>query len=207
MLGPGVDPKFDDLLASLGKIAQKHSKPVVAAIMRWRKLQPDGASAEILQYHSNRRTHTPSRSVGGSAAARTHPPDKIAQLNQRPSLASTYVMCRALIQVVQAISAGGGKDGLSEATGSVLEQTAFGQLRKHDLKVLAQSANHRINAELYAKLLGDLADVRFISVTDRFLAELEPVAQGQVLKDMDMRYETLLRGLKHIRIHVGASLL
>jgi hypothetical protein len=38
-LGPGQDPKFDDLLTSLGKIAQKHLKPVVDSVMRWRKSQ------------------------------------------------------------------------------------------------------------------------------------------------------------------------
>lgn len=39
-----------------------------------------------------------------------------------------------------------------------------------------------------------------MSVTDRFLAELGPVAQGQVPKDLDMKYENLVRGLKHIQL-------
>lgn len=42
----------------------------------------------------------------------------------------------------------------------------------------------------------------FMSVTDRFLAELGPVAQGQVPKDLDMKYENLVKGLKHIQIKV-----
>lgn len=45
---------------------------------------------------------------------------------------------------------------------------------------------------------------RFTSVTDRFLAEL---GHGQVLKDLDMRYEKLIRGLKHIQIKVHAYFL
>ena len=160
MLGPGVDTKFDDLLSSLGKIAQKHSKPVVDSVMRWRKSQSEGVSADIIRMHANRRSHMPSRSINYQAGARSQPQDKTSLLHHRKILASIYVMCRALIHVVQAISAGGGKDGLSEATGYVLEETTFEQLRKPDLKLLAQSANHRTNAELYAKLLGDLADVR-----------------------------------------------
>lgn len=35
-MGKGVDAKFDETLQSLGKIAQKHAKPVVDSIMRWR---------------------------------------------------------------------------------------------------------------------------------------------------------------------------
>ena len=42
----------------------------------------------------------------------------------------------------------------------------------------------------------------FMSVTDRFLAELGPFASGQVPKDLDMKYENLVGGLKHIQIKV-----
>ena len=42
----------------------------------------------------------------------------------------------------------------------------------------------------------------FMSVTDRFLAELGPFASGQVPKDLDMKYENLIGGLKHIQIKV-----
>ncbi|KAG1858584.1 cell morphogenesis N-terminal-domain-containing protein [Suillus tomentosus] len=69
--------------------------------------------------------------------------------------------------------------------------TIVAVFKRPDLKLLAQSANHRLNAELCATLLGHLANVRFVSVTDRFLGELEPVANGQVAKDFD-RYEHLL---------------
>jgi Cell morphogenesis N-terminal len=108
-------------------------------------------------------------------------------------------MCRALIVVMQSLS----KDALGESIGFNLEETTFEQFRRPDLKLLSQSSNHRTNAELYANLLGYLANSRFISVTDRFLAELSPVASGHVAKDVDLRYENLVRGLKHIQIKVG----
>jgi hypothetical protein len=107
-------------------------------------------------------------------------------------------MCRALIVVMQSLS----KDSLGEGIGFNLEESTFEQFRKPDLKLLSQSANHRTNAELYATLLGYLANSRFITVTDRFLAELERVSSGQVVKDVDSRYENLVRGLKHIQIKV-----
>jgi hypothetical protein len=42
----------------------------------------------------------------------------------------------------------------------------------------------------------------FTSVTDRFLAEIGPITSGQVPKDLDMKYENLFGGLKHIQIKV-----
>lgn len=44
---------------------------------------------------------------------------------------------------------------------------------------------------------------RFPSVSMLFLGELEPVASGQVPKDADMKYENLVRGLKHVQIKVS----
>jgi hypothetical protein len=174
--------------------------------MRWRKSQNEGVSTDIIRQHV---VSSPAPSRTGhqhqQSSVRFQSSDPEAALNHRKVLASIYIMCRALIAIVQAVSAAGAKDGLSEATGYMLEETTFDQFRRPDLRLLSQSANHRVNAELYAKLLGELAEVRFISVTDRFVAELGPVASGQIMKDTDMRYEMLLRGLRHIRIHVRCA--
>ncbi|KAJ7219440.1 cell morphogenesis N-terminal-domain-containing protein [Mycena pura] len=187
-MGPGVDPKFDDILNSLGKIAQKHTKAVVDSIMRWRRSQTENVGSDVIRTHM---AQSPSQ-----ARVRMH--DVPGLLNERKSLASIYVMCRALIAVLQSIS----KDALGETMGYSLEETTFEQFRRPDLKLLSQSANHRTNAELYATLLGHIANVRFVSVTDRFLAELGPVAQGQVPKDLDMKYENLVKGINHIQVKV-----
>lgn len=209
-MGPGVDIKFDELLNSLGRIGQRHAKPVLESIMRWRRSQNDGLGPEYPRSHI---VQSPQTNRG------VRFPDVPAILNERKSLAAIYIMCRALIAVVQSLP----KDALCDQTGFNLEETMFEQFRKPDLKLLAQSANHRCNAELYAKLLGLLANVRlvlpllrmcstsnsftrFIGVTDRFLAELRPVSSGQVLKDIDLRYENLVKGLRHIQLKVPLPL-
>jgi hypothetical protein len=132
--------------------------------MRWRKSQSEGVSAEVLRLH-NARTHAPSRSIGHHPAGMRLHADPSSLITHRKIVASIYIMCRALITVVQAISSGGGKDGLSEATGYLLEETTFDQFKRPDLKLLSQSINHRTNAELYAKLLGDLADLRYVRLS------------------------------------------
>ncbi|KAG2354482.1 cell morphogenesis N-terminal-domain-containing protein [Suillus spraguei] len=87
-----------------------------------------------------------------------------------------------------------------DTLGFTLEETTFKQFKRPDLKLLAWSANHRLNAELYAMLLGHLANVCFVSVTDRFLCELEPVTKGQVAKDLDTKYKHLVKGLCHVQL-------
>jgi hypothetical protein len=146
-MGPGVDTQFDEFLNSLGKIAQKHSKQVVDSIMRWRRTQNEIVVGDIVRYHI-------AQSPGLQRNARTH--DTPSVLNERKSLASIYIMCRALIAVLRSIS----KDALGENMGYSLEETTFEQFRRPDLKLLSQSANHRANAELYATLLGLIANVR-----------------------------------------------
>jgi hypothetical protein len=143
-MGPDVDPKFDETLLSLGKIAQKHAKAVVDSIMRWRRTQNDPVGSEFIRLQQSQ-----------SRTVRAHeiPP----LLNERKSLASIYIMCRALIALLKSISS----DALGDSLGYSLEETTFEQFRKPDLKLLSQSANHRSNAELYASLLGHLANIRY----------------------------------------------
>lgn len=136
-------------MQSLGKIAQKHTKPVVDSVMRWRRSQNEPAPDHIVSLHM-------AQSPVSSRSGIPRVPDVPLILNERKSLASIYIMCRSLISVLQAI----GKDALGESMGYSLEETTFEQFRKPDLKLLMQSANHRINAELYATLLGHIANVR-----------------------------------------------
>ena len=43
-------------------------------------------------------------------------------------------------------------------------------------------------------------------MTDRFLRELGPIAAGQVPKDSDFKFETLVKRSRYIQIKVGSSL-
>lgn len=143
---PGTDTKFDETLRSLGQIAQKHSKAVIDSIMRWRRSQNEPVSAEVTRLHA-------SQSPGPS---RNRSQDIPSILNERKSMASIYIMCRALIAVLSSIP----KDALGETMGYNLEETTFEQFRRPDLRLLIQSVNHRTNAELYATLLGHIANIR-----------------------------------------------
>lgn len=142
-MGVGVDTKFDETLHSLGIIAQKHAKKVIDSIMRWRRSQLESVGSELVRAHLE---------------TRTRPHEIPNLLNERKSLAAIYIMCRALIAVLQLLS----KDALGDTLGHSLEETTFDQFRRADRKLQTLSANHRINSELYATLLGHLANVRLV---------------------------------------------
>lgn len=146
-MGLGVDTKFDEILQSLGQIAVKTTKPVIDSIMRWRKSQTENVSTDIINLHS---------SSSSSYFRSMRPQEIIILLNERKSLASIYIMCRALITVVQSVP----RDSLGEALGYNLEETTFEQFKRPDMKLLTQSINHQINAELFAELLGKLSNIR-----------------------------------------------
>lgn len=152
IFGPGIDPSFDDLLVSLGRIASKNTKRVIDSIMRWRRTQQESVSGDLIVAHSSSTT----------SFARSARPKEIANLlNERKSLASIYIMCRALLATLHSVS----RDALGESAGFNLEDTVFAQFKQPDVKLLTQSANHKINAELYTMLLGRLSTIRYAFVT------------------------------------------
>lgn len=139
-MGAGVDPKFDEMLQSFGKVAQKHAKPVVDSLLRWRKSQKDGSYSDMQHIYA-----------GNTKVGRMH--DTGAIVTDRRLLASIYITCRALIAATQSLSA----NSLSDALGNQLEELTFAQFRNPDVKMLALSPNHRANSDLYAIILGNLA--------------------------------------------------
>ncbi|KIY48463.1 hypothetical protein FISHEDRAFT_73659 [Fistulina hepatica ATCC 64428] len=189
-MGPAIDEDFDDILRSLGKIAQKHAKSVIDSVMRWRRSQNENVGSEIIKFHLNQHAIVPK-------IVRMH--DVPGLLNERKSLASIYIVCRALVAILQSIAAV--KDALGETWGQDLLDTTFDQFKNPDLKLLTQSANHRSNAKLYTTILGLFANIRHAP----FLLLNMTVAKtsfGNVSKDLDMKYEILLRGLMQIQIKV-----
>ncbi|KAF8755502.1 Cell morphogenesis N-terminal [Rhizoctonia solani] len=225
ILGPGADRQFDSTLDSLAHIALKHTRLVIDALARWRRTQRLIPTSAQIRVHTQRHllghgpTHSDTPSAtnlsttlgalnpgglpqSGSGYGYVYSQSEVTKvLAERMELMTVYVLSRALLVVLASVSELG-KDVLGEGMGASLEENSFEPVRNPDLKRLALSGNHRANAELYASLLGQIANIRFQSVTDRYLRELEPVAAGQVLRDHDARYEHIVEGLKHIRIKV-----
>lgn len=57
------------------------------------------------------------------------------------------------------------------------------------------------------ELMGSLSNVRFATVSDRFIAELEKYKTGVPVKDKDreLRMEMLIRGMRYLNLKVCRS--
>lgn len=56
--------------------------------------------------------------------------------------------------------------------------------------------------DLFAELIGELSNVRFASVSDRFIAELEKYNSQTIMKERQSHMEMLIRGMRFLKIKV-----
>ena len=228
LLGEGVDQDFDKIIASLGYISRNNPKPVIDSVMFWRKSKSEVASMaaeaaekaiQILSDHkeaASYRKHSHSASTASrfshrrntSSKTAMHPDSKSAYLESqaqtaretavqgdRKSLISIYILCRVLIEIVKQVNF----DTIGDDLGDKLEEIVFSQLRSTDPILISSSIIRSANWNLFAELLGCMSEKRFLSVSDRFIADLEkvpPVAP----KEMEPSIHLLIHGMRYLKL-------
>ncbi|KAK9314481.1 cell morphogenesis N-terminal-domain-containing protein [Lipomyces starkeyi] len=250
LLGAGADPVFDKVLASLGYIARQKPRPVIDAVMFWRKSKSDAASAaarekttiphqhqQHLQAPGSGLRHKVSKSLSDRSPIYRHPstlspatptqsprgrnlglhrhhntlhsiapppllsPQKGNNALQadRKSLVSIHILCRVLIEVVKQTSA----EVLGEDMGDKLEEIVFRQIKSTDPNLLTTSVVRTANWNLFAELLGEMSHMRFASVSDRFIAELEKIkGEANISKEQEINVQLIIHGMKYLKLKV-----
>ncbi|KAG0357861.1 Cell morphogenesis protein PAG1 [Gamsiella multidivaricata] len=163
----GVDPKFDKLLESLGSVARHRPKPVIDCVMLWRKGKIESSDDPSI------------KTTSGDWSANF-------KFRDPKSVVSLFIMSRSLIEIVRQVQ----KDSLPDELGSRLEETVFNQLENVDPEFIQRSSNRTANMNVLVELMGSLSNVRFATVSDRFIAELEKYKTGAPLYPMDCLEET-----------------
>lgn len=221
LLGPGVDPNFDKILQSLGYIARRNPKPVIDSVMFWRKSRSemrsdtnhsgfvtndsDNMSGTLESPVLQRRTTDPLRpsfvrspSTFAAAHIGTDLARDAAIQSDRKSLVSIYILCRTLIDIVSQISS----ESLADDVADKLEEIVFNQLKNAEPESLQMSPMRNANWRLFAELLGNLSAIRFASVSDRFVADLEKTTKGPVAKEREARVELMIQGMRYLRVRL-----
>lgn len=127
--------------------------------------------------------------------------DQIAQARQtaiqadRKSLASIYILCRVLIEVVKQTSIEVMGDDLEDK----LEEIVYTQLKTTDPISTSQSLVRSANWNLFAELLGFMSQKSFLSVSDRFIADLEKVPSHVKMED-EPKLHLLIHGMKYLKL-------
>lgn len=265
LLAEGVDPHFDNIVASLGYIAKREPRPVIDSVMRWRKNKSGVAAmaaAEVEKIANLARSQVPSHTMlesnGSSTPAilpkatasrgkrslslmRTKSLSKLAHRRnfsastlqndaqranelstapsaesvkqkklyeeleanarvtaiqaERKSLTSIYILCRVLIEVVSQSS----NEGMGTDLGGKLEEIVYNQLKTTDPVTTSESFVRLANWNLFAELLGAMSEKRFLSVSDRFIADLEKVLV-HVMHEDEPKLHLLIHGMRYLKL-------
>lgn len=114
---------------------------------------------------------------------------------ERKSLASIYILCRVLIEVVKQTS----QDTMGDDLGGKLEEIVYNQLKTTDPVSASESFVRLANWNLFSELLGFMSEKRFLSVSDRFIADLEKVPV--VVKHEDEpSLHLLIYGMRYLKL-------
>ncbi|CDH16934.1 probable Cell morphogenesis protein PAG1 [Zygosaccharomyces bailii ISA1307] len=244
ILGEGIDPTFDKIIESLGHIAKNKPKPVIDAMMFWRKTKSEiaGVAAEeveclLREYESDQGKPTPSKHQHSSSISQTKTHAKsvsngsrfshkrnsssksstgsrnaienqriknlelgiissreAALQADRKSLISIYILCRVLIEIVKQ-APDGGDDDLNDK----LEEIVFTQLKTTDPMSISSSIIKSSNWNSFAELLGWMSEKKFLSVSDRFIADLEKIP-SHVTRDLEPGVHLLILGMRYLRL-------
>ncbi|KAM9912511.1 hypothetical protein OXX69_002489, partial [Metschnikowia pulcherrima] len=114
---------------------------------------------------------------------------------EKKSLASIYILCRVLIEVVKQTS----NDALGDDFGSKLEEIVYNQLKTTDPVATSESFVRSANWNLFSELLGFMSEKRFLSVSDRFIADLEKVPLS-VAHGEEPKIHLLIHGMRYLRL-------
>lgn len=71
--------------------------------------------------------------------------------------------------------------------------------------LIHRSKNRTASMDLFAELIGALSNIRFVSVSDRFIAELEKYNYHAIMKEKQNKIEMLIRGMRYLKIKVSES--
>ncbi|KAJ2080522.1 Cell morphogenesis protein PAG1 [Coemansia sp. RSA 988] len=193
----GADPIFDRTLEKLGMFARRRPRVIIELLLVWRKTTIDAAD----EYpHEGGVAGSADAGIQGApeyqasaALSRAH-----YIIRERKSLVSVYILCRALSAVVGQLD----HPHLDGDLGDRLEELVFGQVKQVNPETLRRSQNRRVIQDLYARLIGRISEIRFASMSDRFIAELEriPMVGGGSISDE--RIVVLLHNMRFIKLRV-----
>ncbi|GMF05366.1 unnamed protein product [Ambrosiozyma monospora] len=109
---------------------------------------------------------------------------------------STYILWRVLIEVVRQTPT----STLMEETG--LEEIMYNYLRNIDPYLVSQSLIHSANWNLLAELIGRMSEKSFLSVSDRFIADLEKFPTGYTSNNgglSEAGLNLLIHGMRYLQ--------
>ncbi|XP_021940399.1 protein furry [Zootermopsis nevadensis] len=186
VLQRGEDSQFDQLLSAFGSVAEHCLPSILRALFAWYERQMvDGGTTEQRKVDlKGKSTENVERSEADT-------------LQERRDLAVEFIFCLVLIEILRQLSFHPGQDDLV----TYIENLAFKHFKyREGIQSGPNAANIHIIADLYAEVIGTLAQSRFMSVRKRFMAELKELKSKEPNPNTTQSIISLLMGMKFFRV-------
>lgn len=184
----GEDPTFDQLLLAFGCVAEHCLPSLLRTLFAWYDRQGVEWGATDNKYKQD-----PSKSKGVDAGSSV---DR-ETIQERRDLAVEFIFCLVLIEVLKQLAVHPGHDDLVRH----IEDIAFKHFKyREGVQNNPNGENINIIADLYAEVIGVLAQSRFQSVRRRFMAELKELRAREASSVTTQSITSLLMGMKFFRV-------
>ncbi|KAI8898227.1 cell morphogenesis N-terminal-domain-containing protein [Globomyces pollinis-pini] len=177
----GANQSLDTTLTSLASIARHCPKLIIDSIMIWRstRKQKESLPDKILKSYPN--------------LTKTDLEGRVKKAN---SLISNFILCRTLITILQNLES----KSINADLGKKLEDMVFGQLRASDPEQTAKHLSLEANVGLFSELLGALSEMRFDTITDRFITEIREIKGVDRLSELKL--EMIIKSMHYLKLKI-----
>lgn len=184
LLQRGEDYQFDQLLQALGSVAEHCLPSLLKALLAWHWHQICDGDIK----RDFKRMETERQSINAK------PGNELESQLQRREAAVEFIFCLALIEILRQFPFHPGHDDIVKK----IENLAFRQFKYKE----GVQGSHTI-ADLYAEVIGVLAQSRFASVKKRFMTELKELRSKEPSPHTTHSIISLLMGMKIFRVKMA----
>ncbi|XP_044597140.1 protein furry isoform X1 [Cotesia glomerata] len=202
VLQRGEDAQFDQLLSAFGAVADHCLPSIVRALFRWYERQLADQGIDQKKPASGKEDQKGKSImytiVSGSGNVETAPEKSEADLLQeRRDLAVEFIFCLMLIEVLRQLPFHPGHEDLV----TEIENIAFKHFKyREGIQNEPNATNIHIIADLFAEVIGVLAQSRFMAVRKRFMIELKELRAKEPGPHTTQSIISLLMGMKFFRV-------
>ncbi|XP_051719028.1 protein furry homolog isoform X13 [Ctenopharyngodon idella] len=179
----GEDPQFDQLISTMSSLAEYCLPSILRTLFDWYKRQ-NGVDDESHEYRP--RSNTKSK----------NDEQQKDYLLERRDLAIDFIFSLVLIEVLKQMPLHPVVDGLVHE----VIHLAFKHFKYKEGYHGPNTANMHIVADLYAEVIGVLAQAKFPAVKKRFMSELKELRQKEQSPYVVQSTISLIMGVKFFRV-------
>lgn len=200
----GEDPIFDQLLIAFGSVAEHCLPSQLRILFKWYEKQIDATAAfvdenqRIIRSTVDSQFSSKSGSLTKSNIQSLDNSDiEIYYILEKRDLGVEFIFCLVLIEILKQLHLHPGYDELT----SYIENLAFKHFKfREDAQNNPNLPNINMIADLYAEVIGVLAQSRFQSVRKRFMSEFMELRAKEPSPITTHSIISLLMGMKFFRI-------